>query len=225
MNKMLLLFATLFILFGVVISSPSLNIVANVRGKRFEVAGETVHDISKQVETLTGIKVSEQNIMYKGKILGFSDKLHEVGLCSGEVVNVVKGKKVRNKTKDSLPASSPIENEKLRSSFDPEGFNADPEKLKEAMAAMDSLLDSNAIEEYFSDDDRIEEARQQMLANMEQYETMMPGFKEQASEIASDPIKWKEAMNNAKLQLLKMKEQRDAMRSKKEQPQNPADTR
>ncbi len=222
---MLLLFATLFILFGVVISSPSLNIVANVRGKRFEVAGETVHDISKQVETLTGIKVSEQNIMYKGKILGFSDKLHEVGLCSGEVVNVVKGKKVRNKTKDSLPASSPIENEKLRSSFDPEGFNADPEKLKEAMAAMDSLLDSNAIEEYFSDDDRIEEARQQMLANMEQYETMMPGFKEQASEIASDPVKWKEAMNNAKLQLLKMKEQRDAMRSKKEQPQNPADTR
>ncbi len=222
---MLFLFATLFVLFGVVMSSPSLNIVANVRGKRFEVAGETVHDISKQVETLTGIKVSEQNIMYKGKILGFSDKLHEVGLCSGEVVNVVKGKKVRNNTKDSLPASSPIENEKLRSSFDSEGFNADPEKLKEAMAAMDSLLDSNAIEEYFSDDDRIEEARQQMLANMEQYETMMPGFKEQASEIASDPIKWKEAMNNAKLQLLKMKEQRDAMRTKKEQLQNPAETR
>lgn len=221
---------------GVACGMPSMNIVANVRGKRFEVTGETVQEISKQVESFTGIKASEQSIMYRGKILNPSDNLAEVGLSPGEVVNVVKGRKSRSPTPPSaspITASSPSSSnaDSVSGSFDPADLNVDPEKMKEAMAAMDNMLDSNAIEEYFSDEERIEEARQQMLANMDQYERMMPGFKDQASEIASDPQKWKEAMNNAKQQLLKLKDQRDATRSQKSNPnnkqetQNPADTR
>ena len=33
-------------------------------------------------------------------------------------------------------------------------------------------------------------------------------------EIASDPVKWKQAMHNAKKQIEKLREQRDAVRSK-----------
>ena len=38
------------------------------------------------------------------------------------------------------------------------------------------------------------------------------GFKEQAREIASDPVKWREAMESARDQIIKMKAQRDTMR-------------
>ena len=69
---------------------------------------------------------------------------------------------------------------------------ANPEELKKAMHAMDNLLDSNFVDDYFSDEERLETARKQMLENLDQYEQMMPGFKEQAREIASDPQKWRE---------------------------------
>ena len=52
-----------------------------------------------------------------------------------------------------------------------------------------------------------------MLANLDQYDQMMPGFKEQAKEIASSPEKWKEAMLQAKEQITNLKKQRDAMGS------------
>jgi len=55
--------------------------------------------------------------------------------------------------------------------------NANPDDVKNAMNAMDNMLDSNVFEEYLSDDDKLEKARQQMLANMDHYATMMPGFK------------------------------------------------
>lgn len=55
--------------------------------------------------------------------------------------------------------------------------NANPEDIKNAMKAMDSMLDSNVFDEYLSDDAKLETARQQMLANVDQYATMMPGFK------------------------------------------------
>lgn len=89
----------------------------------------------------------------------------------------------------------------------------DPEQMKEAMAAMDQLLDNNYFEEYFADEDKLEKARQQMLGNLDQYEQMMPGFKEQAKEIASSPEKWKEAMMQAKEQIITLKKQRDQMRA------------
>lgn len=48
----------------------------------------------------------------------------------------------------------------------------------------------------------------------------MPGFREQAQELASDPQKWKEAMQSAKEQMLKLKEKRDQMKSKGESPKD-----
>jgi hypothetical protein len=205
-----------------------INVVANVRGKRYEVSAGTVQEVCNQVESLTGISCNEQNVLYKGKVLNSVDKLEDMGISAGEVLNVVKGRKVRPAPSTSATAGSKAVKSHSPPQFDPKELRADPEKLKEAMNAMDNLLDSNAIEEYFADEDRIEEARQQMIDNIDQYEQMMPGFKEQALEIASDPAKWKEAMSNAKQQLLRLKQERDNGRAKKEPqqplPQNPADS-
>ena len=52
-----------------------------------------------------------------------------------------------------------------------------------------------------------------MLGNLDQYDQMMPGSKEQAKEIASSPEKWKQAMLQAKEQITNLKKQRDAMRA------------
>ena len=44
--------------------------------------------------------------------------------------------------------------------------------------------------------------------------TLTLNFQEQVQEIATDPEKWKQAMFNAKKQIEKLREQRDAIRSK-----------
>ena len=90
--------------------------------------------------------------------------------------------------------------------------NVSPEDLKKTMAAMDNLLDSNYLDEYFSNDEQLEKSRQQILSNLDQYESMMPGFKDQMKDIVGDPEKWKEAMTQARSQLTKLKSQRDEIR-------------
>jgi len=51
-----------------------------------------------------------------------------------------------------------------------------PEDIKAAMQSMDKMLDSNIIEDYFSDEQKLEKARLEMLNNLDQYEQMMPGI-------------------------------------------------
>jgi hypothetical protein len=97
--------------------------------------------------------------------------------------------------------------------------NMDPEKIKQSMQAMERLLDSDVIEQYFGDDEKIEQARLQMLASADEYEKMMPGFKEQAKEVASDPEKWRNAMNAAKQQILQLKQLRDAQKTANSVPE------
>lgn len=98
-----------------------------------------------------------------------------------------------------------------------------PEEVQKASKAVDELLDSNFIEEYFSDEAKLEQARLDMLKNLDKYDQAMPGFKEQAREIASDPVKWKNAMETAKNQMLQLKKQRDDIRAKQggSAPQQP----
>jgi septal ring factor EnvC (AmiA/AmiB activator) len=72
----------------------------------------------------------------------------------------------------------------------------------------------------FDDEEALEKQRQEMLDNMERYEKMMPGWSAQVSEIVSDPEKWKQAMANAKAQLMQLRESRRQQRS----GVNPADT-
>jgi hypothetical protein len=44
--------------------------------------------------------------------------------------------------------------------------NMSPEEIQQYMKKMDDLLDSNYVEEYFEDEERLETARLQMLNNL-----------------------------------------------------------
>lgn len=219
---MLILWLVLvLVVLSIAVSMPAINCVANVRGKKYDITAETVEEFSKKVEEVSGLVAGEQTVLFRGKLLSPTNKLDELGIGHGDILNVLKGRKARA-PKAQLPKSlstgtdSSFSATQSKSSgvlpgmagnLSPEDMmkNMDPEKIKQTMEAMERLLDSDVIEQYFGDDEKIEQARLQMLASADQYEQMMPGFKEQAQEVASDPVKWREAMNAAKEQILKLK--------------------
>jgi hypothetical protein len=222
-------FILLAFLATMLLAMPPINVVANVRGKKYDVTAESVSEFSTEIETLTGIEASQQNVLYKGKLLAPTDKFEDLGIAPGEVLSVVRGRRVTPKPAEavapsattSVPSSSGSAGLGGGNPFgasDAAGLeealkNADPEQLKKAMAQMDNLLDSNFMDEFFDNEEKMEASRQQLLQNLDQYEKAMPGFRQQAEEIASDPVKWKEAMQRTKQQMLKLKEQRDAFRA------------
>lgn len=195
-------------------SANSISVVGLVRGRRYEVSAETVEEFTKQVETLAGLEAGQQSVLFRGKVLSSSDKLEDAGVSSGDVLNVLKGRKPVGKPTSDEDSSSVIKEDVTgEDAYSEVMKNANPEEMKNAMKAMDNLLDSDFLDEYFGDEEKLEKARQQMLANVDKYDQMMPGFKEQAREIASDPEKWRQAMLNAKEQILKLKKQRDALKN------------
>jgi len=174
--------------------SSSISVVGLVRGRRYEVSADTVEEFTKQVEGLAGLDVGQQSVLFRGKVLNPSDKLEDVGVSSGDVLNVLKGRKPSSKaTSDDIISNSgsSSQNDMLGDFSSSEAYseamkNVNPEEMKNAMKAMDNLLDSDFVDEYFSDEEKLEKARQQMLDNIDKYDQMMPGFKEQAREVIYD---------------------------------------
>lgn len=210
---------------AIVAAMPPISVVASIKGKKYDISEvETVQQFIEKAEDLAGIEAGQSSVLFRGKVLTVTDKLEDIGVAAGDVLMVVKGRKQRTAKMD-LMEDEAMSSGMSMGSEDPMDMNSDaykeamknanPEDIQKAMKAMDNLLDSNFVDEYFSDDERLENARLQMLANVDQYEGQMPGFKEQALAIAQDPAKWKEAMLQAKEQISKLKEQRDAMRSAK----------
>ena len=210
---------------ALVSAMPPISVVASIKGKKYDISDvEIIGEFIEKAESIAGIDAGQSSVLFRGKVLTVTDNLEEIGVTAGDVLMVVKGRKQRTVKSDSIKddsmsnsMSSGLEG---ASNYDSDAYtealkNANPEEMQKAMKAMDNLLDSNFVDEYFSDDERLETARQQMLANVDQYENQMPGFKEQALAIAQDPVKWKDAMLQAKEQITKLKEQRDAMRSAK----------
>lgn len=208
---------------------PPISVTASVRGKKYEVEADTVEEFTEKVEGLANLETGQNSVLFRGKVLSPGDKLSEMGIESGDVLMVVKGKKARpSATLNSLDESSSQDSNEvastgtrspdLMSRFSggmpgmPNMDQMNPEDLQNAMQAMEKMLDSDLIDEYFGSDEKLELARQQMLKNMDQYDSMMPGFKEQAGEMVTDPEKWKEAMTKVKEQIVKLKEQRSKMK-------------
>lgn len=199
---------------------PPISVVASIKGKKFDISEvETVEEFITKAESIAGIEAGQSSVLFRGKVLTVSDKLEDIGVAAGDVLMVVKGRKQRaaklESMEDAMTSNGVATG--FEDSLDSDAYreamkNANPEDIQKAMKAMDNLLDSNFVDDYFSDDERLESARLQMLENVDQYENQMPGFREQALAIAQDPVKWKEAMLQAKEQITKLKAQRDAMR-------------
>lgn len=210
-----------------VVSMPPIMITANVRGKRYEVEAESVEEVCKAVESQAGLEAGQYSVLYRGKVLSPADVLEKIGVSAGDTLNIVKGR--RNPSASTRPVDDvEVDGESQEASDASEGVPSglagmdqykkaleglDPAQVQQAMKTMDEMLNSDVLNEYFNDDAKLEGLRQQMLQNIDQYEQMMPGFREQAEEIASDPEKWKEAMNRAREQIMLLKKQRDGQRN------------
>jgi hypothetical protein len=166
---------------AVVSAMPPISVVASIKGKKYEVADvETVEEFIEKAENLGGIEAGQSSVLFRGKVLTSTDKLEEIGVAVGDVLMVVKGRKQRA-VKSEVPEETGMATG-LEGSMDMNSDaykeamkNANPEDIQKAMKAMDNLLDSDFVDEYFSDDERLENARLQMLQNVDQYEGQMPG--------------------------------------------------
>ena len=67
-----------------IVSMPSINVIANVRGKKYDITAETVEEFSLQVEELSGLQANQQSVLFKGKVLDDKDKFDEIGINSGK---------------------------------------------------------------------------------------------------------------------------------------------
>lgn len=204
-----------------------ITVTASVRGKKYDVEASTVEEFTSKVENLAGLDAGQNSVLFRGKVLSPGDVLQDMGISSGDVLMVVKGKKQRPQVQlqdDSIDVDSPKEN--AAATMPTGGMpnfggmpNLSQDEMNNAMQQIDKLLESDFVDEYFGDDDKLEQARLNMIKNIDQYEQMMPGFKDQAGDTIHDPLKWKEAMNKAKEQILLLKQQRgkSANSNKKEE--------
>lgn len=166
---------------AVVSAMPPISVVASIKGKKYEVADvETVEEFLEKAENLGGIEAGQSSVLFRGKVLTSTDKLEEIGVAMGDVLMVVKGRKqraVKSEVPEETGMATGLEGSMdLNSDAYKEAMkNANPEDIQKAMKAMDNLLDSDFVDEYFSDDERLENARLQMLQNVDQYEGQMPG--------------------------------------------------
>jgi hypothetical protein len=169
------------------IAMPSVNVIASVRGKKYDVTADTVEEFTSKVEDLAGLEPGQQSVLFRGKVLSTEERLDESGINDGDILNVVKGRKSRPAKLDSgfgdagddlslfggddIPSGASGMGDMMGGMG---GMTADslkkmaenPEEMQKAMQAMDQLLDNDYFEEYFADEEKLEKARQQMLGNL-----------------------------------------------------------
>lgn len=142
---------------------PPMGIIASVRGKKIEVEAETVEEVSLCVQEKCGLDASEQSVLFRGKVLSATDKLEDIGVAPGDILNVVKGKRQRTKPiSDADISDMPSEDEEVRIQTDAAATNPfggagmgmdeesmkralenmNPEDIQKAMKQIDQLLDN-----------------------------------------------------------------------------------
>jgi len=151
--NLIIIILSLFHIFSLVFCIPAISIVASVKGKRYNVEGETVDDICKAIQSSTGLSSSEQSVLFRGKVLSHTDRLEDVGVAPGDTLNIVKGRKqinnldIEDGNEDGTSEIS-IESPNL---FDVDNGSKSPfgemnaESIKSAMNQMEAMLDNNFI--------------------------------------------------------------------------------
>lgn len=194
-------------------SSSKLSVIANVRGKKVNITASTVEEVLSQVQRLYPVKSHGQSVLFRGKVLQSADSLHDTGIVSGDVLNVIKGRKTKiphalptlNKEKLSYSDVKPIRDifekeENDWSRIQQEFKNLDPEKLKKAVSSLETMLDSAELDAFFNDDIKVEAARLELLKNLTQFESL-PGAPPGLRAMAEDPALWKDSMARAAAEL------------------------
>jgi hypothetical protein len=198
------------------VAVSGIDVTGTVRGRRYTFKADTVQEFLNKVEVSASLEPGQNAVLFNGKLLAPSDVLSTVGVTPADVLTVVKDKKRSHNPLRSMPAklgrpSPSAVNDGGDSSPDANQASAPEGGEQQVQAMMERMLEPGFLEEFFSDEAKLEKARQDILASADQYERLIPGFKEQAQEMASSPQKWKESMLRAKEQLL---QQRDILKQK-----------
>lgn len=210
---MQLLLLVICVLLATAFSRNVISVVANVRGKKFDLKADTVGDFIAQVEKLAGLTPGQQSVLFRGKLLGSNENLSEAGVSNGDVLNVLKGRQTKLPHKPSAfkapSASQPSSSSGSKMggfpSFPGAGVPS-PEQMKETMSRMEEMLDSGVLDQLLNDPEQLEKSRVHLRDNMDQLDKMIPGFREQTEDLISSPEKWREAMMKTKAQFEKIRE-------------------
>jgi len=150
------------LLAAVAVAMPTVDVVANVRGKKFDISAETVEEFSQQVESVAGLEAGQQSVLFRGKVLDPADKLEELGVANGDILNVLKGRKARA-PKPAMDMDMDLDSDMMESGDMMEGGggggfpgmggmgggggspedmmkNMSPEQMQQSMQAMEKLL-------------------------------------------------------------------------------------
>ncbi|GAB5035169.1 Hypothetical protein NocV09_02400450 [Nannochloropsis oceanica] len=65
------------------------NIVVTLRGKKYDLTASSVQDIQSQMEGKSGLKPTQQAILFKGKQLSSTEELLAAGVTEGDTLNIV----------------------------------------------------------------------------------------------------------------------------------------
>jgi hypothetical protein len=197
------------VLFSLFTIARCISVIASVRGTKFYVKSDSVFNlISELKQQNPSLKSGDYSVLFKGKVLKYNDILSEIGVNEGDVLTVLKGRKLSMPPKSvSLkPSKSKLKFDRWSNLLKEEHSDilqdvAENFDLNQALKSVESMVDSNLLDEYFTDDSKLELARLQLLENLDKYEEMIPGFKDQTQDIVMDALKWKQAMTSAKDQI------------------------
>jgi len=167
---------------------------------------------------------SKMSVRYNGKTLRPHSPLVSVGVKSGDIVDIITKGGISNADVSSMRVGKNMEdmgagrkqakNVKINAKPGRSVADIDPADVKRALESMKGtnpsdmmrmLAENEEVERLLSDTKQMEFSRQAMLKNIDQYEKYMPGFKQQALNIASDPVKWKLAMQSLREQIRSLK--------------------
>lgn len=60
------------------------SVTASVRGKKYSIDAATVEEFTEKVESLAGLEVGQNSVLFRGKVLNPDDKLEEIGVATGQ---------------------------------------------------------------------------------------------------------------------------------------------
>ncbi len=159
-------------------------------GKRYEVNASNVSELQKGIKDAAGLSEDQQSVLFKGKLLNPDDDLEGAGVVPGDVINVVPSKRQRTEKGEASAcawgrinatrahsARGELEGNKGGKSGGLGGgggfgdlgglggmgdFNIPPEQYEQAM---NDMLSSPMMDEFFASEEKIEESRQAILDN------------------------------------------------------------
>ena len=83
MSRLILLSILVLVTLMVAYSNSVISVTASVRGKKYSVDASTVEEFTEKVESLAGLVVGQNSVLFRGKVLNPEDKLDEIGVATG----------------------------------------------------------------------------------------------------------------------------------------------